>query len=79
MPETFDYMKMSATHRQLQDIVLGRLSDRGAKVDHRETEAIMLVCAELASIAYSDKRRPNWRAIEGIANGIRQEIEASHG
>jgi len=69
--EPFDFVRMSATHRQLQDIVLGRMAERGAVVGHRETEAIMLLCAELASITYTDDRRAQWGAIAYLAHKMR--------
>jgi hypothetical protein len=72
----FDFIKMGATHRQLQDIVLARLAEREAEVDHRETEAIILLCAELASIAFAEDRRPQWGAIAYLASKMK---EASHG
>jgi hypothetical protein len=62
---------MGATHRQLQDIVLSRLAEREAEVDHRETEAIILLCAELASIAFSQNRRPQWGAIAYLAGRMK--------
>ncbi len=67
----FDFIKMGATHRQLQDIVLSRLAEREAEVDHRETEAIILLCAELASIAFSQNRRPQWGAIAYLAGRMK--------
>ena len=67
----FDYIKMGATHRQLQDIVMARLSEREAEVDHRETEALILLCAELASIAFSQNRRPQWGAIAYLAGRMK--------
>ena len=67
----FDFLKMGATHRQLQDIVLSRLAEREAEVDHRETEAIILLCAELASIAFSQNRRPQWGAIAYLAGRMK--------
>ena len=69
--EPFDFVRMSATGRHLQETVLARMAERGAKLDHRETEAIMLLCAELASITYSDDRRAQWGAIAYLAHKMR--------
>ena len=71
----FDFIKMGATHRQLQDIVLSRLAEREAEVDHRETEAIILLCAELASIAFSQNRRPQWGAIAYLAGRMKDHAK----
>ena len=67
----FDFIKMGATHRQLQDIVMARLSEREAEVDHRETEALILLCAELASITYSSNRSAQWAAIAYLAGRMK--------
>jgi len=64
----FDFVRMAATHRQLHDILIGRMAERNARSDCRETTAILLVCAELASIAHDDGDRLNqWLAISHIA------------
>ena len=64
----FDFLKMGATGRQLQEIILSRLAERDAELTARETEAIMLLCVELAGIAHgSSLRASQWSGIAYLA------------